>query len=129
MKATFKRAVPYADDVLNLPVADVEAAIPFYQKTFGFEIVSRSDTPFRSAVLGRDEIQIGLAENGGNPEQEGCFFEVDDVAAAFQEIKGTAPAASDVRVDRHRDKSFRVFFVIAPDRLCYCIGERVQPEQ
>lgn len=128
MKATFKRAVPYADDALNLPVADVEAAIPFYEKTFGFELVSRSDSPHRSAVLGRDEIQIGLVENGGDPEQEGCFFEVDDVAAAFREIKGTAPAGPDLRVDTHGDKSFRVFFVIAPDRLCYCIGERVQPE-
>ena len=128
MKATFKRAVPYADDALSLPVANVEAAIPFYRETFGFKVVSRSDSPHRSAVLGRDEIQIGLAENGGDPEQEGCFFEVDDVAAAFKEIKGAAPADSDLRVDTHGDKSFRVFFVIAPDRLCYCIGERVPQE-
>jgi catechol 2,3-dioxygenase-like lactoylglutathione lyase family enzyme len=128
MKATFKRAVPYADDALNLPVADVEAAIPFYQETLGFVVISRSDSPHRSAVLGRDEIQIGLAENGGDPEQEGCFFEVDDVVAAFQEIKGAAPKDSDLRVDTHGDKSFRVFFVIAPDRLCYCIGEGVSQE-
>lgn len=129
MKAIFKRAVPYADDAMNLPVADIECAIPFYQHTLGFELISRSDSPCRSAVLGRDEIEIGLAENGGDPEQEGCFFEVDDVAAAFHEIKGTAPADSDLRVATHGEKSFRVFFVIAPDRLCYCIGERVPPEQ
>jgi hypothetical protein len=34
VKAIFKRAVPYADDAMNLPVADVEAAVPFYEQTF-----------------------------------------------------------------------------------------------
>jgi lactoylglutathione lyase len=124
-RAIFKRAVPYKDDALNLPVADVEAAIPFYEQTLGFKVVSRRDSPHKTAVLARDEIQIGLAENGGDPEQEGCFFEVDDVAAAFHETKGKEPTDSDFRIDTYGDKSFRVFFVVAPDGLCYCIGERV----
>jgi lactoylglutathione lyase len=85
--ATFKRAVPYADDALNLPVADVDAAIPFYQQIFGFGVVSRNDSPFKSAILARDQIQIGLAENGGDPTQEGCYFEVDNVEAAYAELK------------------------------------------
>ena len=29
------------------------------------------------------------------------------------------------RVDDHGDRSFRVFFIVAPDQLCYCIGEDV----
>ena len=44
-KAKFKRAVPYADDAMNLPVANVEAAIPFYEQTLGFRVVSRGDSP------------------------------------------------------------------------------------
>jgi len=84
MKATYKRAAPYADDALNLPVADVDAAIPFYQTTFGFSLVSRKAEPYKSAVLARDAIQIGLAENGGVPTQEGCFFEVDNLDAALR---------------------------------------------
>jgi len=125
MKATFRRAVPYANDAMNLPVADVESSIAFYEKTFGMRIVSRGEDPHKHVVLARDEIQIGLAENGGDPEQEGCFFEVNDVAAAFQEIKGKAATESDMRVDKYGDKSFRVFFVVAPDGLCYCIGEPI----
>ena len=124
MKATFKRAVPYADNVMNLPVADVEAAIPYYEKTFGFRVVSRTNEPHKSVVLARDEIQIGLAENGGDPTQEGCFFEVNDIEAAFAEIKGKPPAETDLRIDKHGDESLRVFFVVAPDGLCYMIGER-----
>ena len=127
MKATFKRAVPYANDAMNLPVTDVAAAIPYYEKTFGFRVVSRTNEPNKSVVLARDEIQIGLAENGGDPTQEGCFFEVDDIEAAFAEIKGRPPADSDFRIDQHGETSLRVFFEVAPDGLCYMMGQR-QPE-
>ncbi len=126
MKAIFKRAAPYGKDALRLPVADVEAAIPFYEKTFAFQVVDRQNSPHKSVILARDYIQIGLAENGGDPTQEGCFFEVDKIGAAFEEIKGKPPTDSDLRTDRFGDTSFRVFFVIAPDGLCYMIGERQQ---
>jgi lactoylglutathione lyase len=123
-RAVFKFAAPYADDALNLPVRDVDSAIPYYEKTFGFRVVSRQDTPRKSVVLARDNVQIGLAENGGDPSQEGCFFEVDDVEAAFEEIKGTAPTESAFRIDRSGSTAYRVFFVVAPDGLCYMVGER-----
>ena len=129
MKATFKHAVPYADDAMNLPVRDVDSSIPYYEKTFGFRVIGRQNEPHKSATLARDYIKIGLAENGGDPEQEGCFFEVDDVAAAFEEVKGTTGAESDFRIDTYGDKSFRVFFEVTPDGLCCCIGERVAAEQ
>ena len=31
MKAVFRSAAPYADDAMNLPVQDVDAAIPYYE--------------------------------------------------------------------------------------------------
>jgi len=124
MKAVYKRAAPYANDAMNLPVKDVEGAIPYYEKTFGFRVVARSDEPHKSVILARDAIQIGLAENGGDPSQEGCFFEVDDIETAFEEIKGKPPVDSDFRIDRFGDTSFRVFFVVAPDGLCYMLGQR-----
>ena len=128
MPAVFKTASPYAEDKMNLPVENVDAAIPFYEAVMGFRIVSRNDSPPRSAILARDDIQIGLAENGGDPSQEGCFFEVDNAEAAFSELKsnGLKNEKADFRVDQHGDKSFKVFFVIAPDGLCYCLGERQQ---
>jgi catechol 2,3-dioxygenase-like lactoylglutathione lyase family enzyme len=123
MKAKFKRAVPYADDAMNLPVANVEAAIPFYEQTMGFRVIQREDSPLRRAVLARDEIQIALAENGGDPTQEGCYFEVDDIEAAFEEIKGQKPAGSDIETQTRGESSQRVFFVVAPDGLCYMLGQ------
>lgn len=123
MKAIFKRAVPYAEDAMNLPVSDVEAAIPFYEQTFNFRLISKKDAPVKSAVLARDEIRIGLAENGGDPTQEGCYFEVDNIEAAYEEIKGTAPKDSDLEIQTDGNWKSKVFFVVAPDGLCYMIGQ------
>ncbi len=126
MKAVFKSAYPYQEDEMNLPVENVETAIPFYETVMGFRLVSRKDEPFKSAVLGRDAIQIGLAENGGDPTQDGCFFEVDNLEAAFAELKanGLGKEEANFRVDQHGTTAYRVFFVVAPDGLCYCLGER-----
>ncbi len=126
MNAVFKTAAPYCEDEMNLPVRSLDEAIPFYETIMGFHVVSRKESPCKSAVLGRDGIQIGLAENGGDPSQEGCFFEVDSVEAAFAELKsqGFKKEDADFRTDRHGDTSFKVFFVVAPDGLCYCLGER-----
>ena len=126
-KATFKRAVPYKDDAMNLPVADVESAIPFYKTTMGFTVKARHQSPHNSVVLARDEIQIGLAENGGDPTQDGCFFEVDNAETAFAELKanGLQNDQANFRIDQYGEKKFKVFFVVAPDGLCYCLGERM----
>src|SRR5882672_4703214 len=126
MKAVFKTAHPYLEDAMNLPVENLEAAIPFYETVMGFQVLSRKDEPSKSAVLGRDDIKIGLAENGGDPTQEGCFFEVDNAEAAFAELKsnGLGKEEADFRIDQYGDTSYKVFFVVAPDGLCYCLGER-----
>ncbi len=126
MRTIFKSASPYQQDAMNLPVANVEAALPFYETVMGFQVVSRFDAPHKSVVLARDDIQIGLAENGGDSTQDGCFFAVDNVETAFAELKanGLAKAVADFRLDRHGDTTWKVFFVVAPDGLCYCLGER-----
>ena len=126
MNAVFQTASPYAADALNLPVADLKEALSFYETVMGFRVLSRQTSPCRSAVLGRDAVQIGLAENGGDPSQEGCFFRVDDVEAAFAELKahGLGRDEAGFGVQQYGDASYRVFFVIAPDGLCYCLGER-----
>ena len=123
MATQFLRAAPYAKDALNLPVADVAAALPYYEKTFKFSLVSQREHPHKSATLARDEIQIGIAENGGDPTQEGCFFEVDNIETAYEEIKGKPPTASDIRTQDFYGQTYRVFFEVAPDGLCYLIGQ------
>jgi predicted enzyme related to lactoylglutathione lyase len=127
MKAVFKSTWPYQGDEMNLPVESVDQAVPFYETVMAFQVISRNESPQKSAVLSRDQIKIGLVENGGDPTQDGCFFEVDDVEKAFAELKANGFSKDDAefRIDQYGDKRFKVFFVVAPDGLCYCLGERL----
>jgi catechol 2,3-dioxygenase-like lactoylglutathione lyase family enzyme len=128
--ATLEKAFGYQDDNMALPVQDLEAALPFYETVFGFRVLSRSDTPYKSAVLVRDEVQIGLAENGGDPSQDGCAFHVKDLESLFAEFTaaGLRKERSEFDIEEHDGVPWKVFYVIAPDGLCYWFGER-QPEQ
>ena len=126
MTAEFKTAWGYQGNNMALPVADLEAAIPFYETVMGFRVLSRTESPHRAAVLGRDSIEIGLAENGGDPTQDGCAFEVDNAESVFAELKanGLKKDDPDFGVEDHGGSSFKVFYVVAPDGLCYWFGER-----
>lgn len=120
---TFRRAAPYVDDVLNLPVPDVEASIPFYEEKFGLTVVSREQSPFKRAELERDGVRIGIAENGGDPENEGAFIEVRGLESAFRQMRGCAPGADDIKLHDVNGRQHRAFFVVAPDGLCFFIAE------
>jgi catechol 2,3-dioxygenase-like lactoylglutathione lyase family enzyme len=126
MKGTLQKAFGYQGDNMNLPVADLGTAVPFYETVLGFRVVSRTDTPPNSVVLARDEVQIGLAENGGDSTQDGCAFHVDQLESLFAEFKanGLQKELSQFNVERHGDASWKVFYVVAPDGLCYWFGER-----
>jgi catechol 2,3-dioxygenase-like lactoylglutathione lyase family enzyme len=126
MKATLEKAFGYQGDSTNLPVGDLAAALPFYEGILGFRVLSRSETPHNSAVLARDQIQIGLAENGGDPTQDGCAFHVKNVEELFAEFKANGlqkdlPAFS---IEQQAGAAWKVFYVVAPDGLCYWFGER-----
>lgn len=131
MKAIFQTASPYKDDAMNLPVADVDEAARFYVNVMGFKVIDRKDKPHKIVALGRDDIKIALTENGGDPTQEGCFFRVDDVEAAFAELKsnGLDREEANFEVCNYGEKSYRQFFVVAPDGLCFCIGELIQNKE
>lgn len=109
---------------MNLPVADVEAALPFYETVLGFHVVSRADAPHKAAVVARDQIQMRLAENGGNPSQDGCAFHVTGLESLFTEFKANGlEKLSGFSTERHSDLEWKVFYVVAPDGLCYWFGE------
>jgi catechol 2,3-dioxygenase-like lactoylglutathione lyase family enzyme len=126
MKGTLDRAFGYQGDAMNLPVANVDAAIPFYERILGFRVVSRSDTPHKSAVLGRDAVQMRLAESGGDSSQDGCAFHVTNLDALYAEFEanGLQKTGQVFDTERHGDAEWRVFYVVAPDGLCYWFGER-----
>ena len=125
--ASLEKAFGYQGDNMNLPVKDLAKALPFYENVLGFHIVSRSDVPHKGAVLERDRIQIRLAENDGDPSQDGCAFHVRDVESLLAEFKakGLQKELSDFSNEERGESTWKVFYVVAPDGLCYWFGERV----
>ena len=85
-----------------------------------------SQDAIKRVILERDGIRIALAENGGDPEQDGCAFHTDDVTALRDEFIATGLDKIGKIDEETRDggERFKVFFVVAPDGLCYWFGQR-----
>ena len=115
----YEAAFPYGDDVLALPVADVDDAARWYSDAFGLREVERRDGPRPSVTLERDGVRIGFAVNGGDPASEGAAIRVTDIRRARDELQAKGVATGDWRVDEEDGQRLQVFFVIAPDGLCY----------
>jgi lactoylglutathione lyase len=126
MTAILEKAFGYQGDTMNLPVRDVAAALPFYKTVLGFRAVSHGKTPHTSAVLARDQVQIGLVENGGDPTQDGCAFHVKDLESLLAEFQaaGLTKEVSQFGREQRDGVAWKVFYVVAPDGLCYWFGER-----
>lgn len=126
MSGVLERAFGYQGDAMALPVGSVDAAIPFYERVLGFRVASRSDAPDKTAVLERDDVRMALVENGGDPTQDGCAFHVRNLEALYEEFLANGLPKKDdpFGMERRGKEEWRVFYVVAPDGLCYWFGER-----
>ena len=73
-----------------------------------------------TAVLRRDNVQIGLAVNGRDPEQASCWFSVGDVDELRREYdaRGIGPGIIDEQ--EYGGRPYRVFFAKEPYGVCFC---------
>ena len=122
-QARFQAAFPYGDDVLALPVTDLDAASQWYGEHFGMLEVDRFDQPIPTVILERDGTRIGFAINGGDPAHDGAAVLVSNVAGMRDELQSRGAKVGNWRVDERDGKLFQVFFVVAPDGLCYYFHE------
>jgi catechol 2,3-dioxygenase-like lactoylglutathione lyase family enzyme len=122
----FKAAFPYQKDVLALPVADLDAAVQWYSKAFGLTEVERRTHPHPTVILERDGIRIGFAINGGDASQDGAAILVSDIHQARQELEANGVRIGNWRIDEQNGKRLQVFFVVAPDGLCYYFHQPIE---
>ena len=122
----FRKASPYRDDVLALPVTDLDAASRWYRDHFGMAEVARFQRPVPTVILERDGTRIGFAINGGDPAEDGAAVLVSNIRRLRDELERNGAEAGDWRVDDHDGRPHQVFFVVAPDGLCYYFHEPVQ---
>ncbi|NNE98397.1 MAG: VOC family protein [Pyrinomonadaceae bacterium] len=121
----FKQAHPYQDDVLALPVTDLDAASQWYCDHFGMTEVERLDKPNPTVILERDGTRIGFSINGGDATQDGAAILVDDIEGIKEELESNEVKIGNWRIDERDGQEFQVFFVVAPDGLCYYFHEPV----
>ncbi|MGB1892566.1 MAG: VOC family protein [Candidatus Latescibacterota bacterium] len=119
----FKAAYPYQQDVLALPVSDINTASEWYSEHFDMVEVERKETPVPTVLLERDGVQVGFAVNGGDPTQEGAAILVDHIEEVKKTLEARGVQVGDWQVDERDGNKLRVFFVIAPDGLCYYFHE------
>ena len=124
-EARFKAAYPYQDDALALPVTDLDTASQWYCEHFGMAEVERLEQPVPSVILERDGTRIGFAINGGDPEQDGAAVLVENVHRIREEFEAKGVKIDNWRVDERDGKKLQVFFVVAPDGLCYYFHEPI----
>lgn len=122
---SFQAASPYQDDVLALPVTDLNSASAWYCKHFGMTEVERRNDPAPAVILERDGIQIGFAVNGGDASQDGAAIRVKDIDGMKKQLQSNGIDIGDSRIDERDGKKFNVFFVVAPDGLCYYFHEPI----
>ena len=123
----FKAAYPYQKDILALPVTDIDAAAKWYCDHFGMREVERREQPVATVILERDGTRIGFAINGGDPEQEGAAVLVSNIGGMKDEFEAQGVKIGNWRVDERDGQKLQVFFVVAPDGLCYYFHEPVEP--
>jgi catechol 2,3-dioxygenase-like lactoylglutathione lyase family enzyme len=125
----FKDAFPYQEDVLALPVIDLDEAARWYSNAFGLEEVERRDQPHQAVILERDGVRIGFALTGGDASQDGAAIEVSDIGRARAEIRAAGLDLGDARIEEQDGERRHVFFVVAPDGLCFYFFQRVSEER
>ena len=125
VSSSFKAAFPYQQDVLSLPVSDLNAASQWYSRSFGMVEVERSESPRPRVVLERDGTRIGFSITGADPSQDGAAILVSGIETLRQELEASGVKTGNWRIDERDGERFQVFFVVAPDGLCYYFHEPI----
>lgn len=124
----FQQAFPFQEDLLALPVGSIDEAAEWYSAKFGMKEIERRDQPVPTVILERDGVQIGFAINGRDASQDGAAILVSDINQAKTELEEAGIEIGNWRVDERDGKKFQVFFVIAPDELCYYFHQPIEIE-
>ena len=119
----FLKASAYSGDVHDLPVESVEEAVSWYSQHFGMTEIERAESPVRTVTLERDGVTIGFSENGGDASQNGAAILTQNLEAVRQDLEGRGLTTANSRIDERDGKKFKVFFIVAPDGLCYYFHE------
>ena len=125
MAKLYQEAYPFADSVLTLPVKDVDQAAKWYGEKFDLREVTRCREPLPTVIMEREGVRLGFQVNGGDAANDGAAILVADAARARDELVAKGVETGNWRVDERDGVKHQVFFVVAPDGLCYYFHQRL----
>ena len=121
----FKSAFPYQKSVMDLPVTDLDKASDWYCKHFGMTEIERLEHPVPTVILERDGTRMGFSINGGDASQDGAAILVENIHTLKEAFESNSVKVANWRVDERDGQKLQVFFVVAPDGLCYYFYEPI----
>ena len=122
----FEAAYLFLDDVTTLPVKNLDETVAWYSNAFGLTEVERTSDPVPQVIMARDDAKIGFAINGNDPSQDGAAVLVREIKKVRDELESKGVDVANWRVDERDGQQLQVFFVVAPDGLCYYFHEPVE---
>jgi len=88
--------------------------------------VERRQEPAPTVIMERDGTRIGFSVNGGDSSQDGAAIQVSDIHTAREEFESRGVNTVNWRIDEKDGKRRQVFFVVAPDGLCYYFFQPIE---
>jgi hypothetical protein len=76
-------------------------------------------------ILERDGVRLGFAINGGDASQDGAAIRVTNIQQIKDEFASRGVTIANWRIDERDGQQLQVFFVVAPDGLCYYFYEPI----
>lgn len=122
----FQGAHAYCGDIYALPVEDLDITAEWYASAFGMQEVDRYIDPDPTIVLERGEVKIGFSINGRDPSNDGAVIDVSDIEQARSEMRSAGVKIRNWRIEKHDSERYQVFFVVAPDGLCFLIRQKLE---
>lgn len=115
-----------ADPMLAVP--DVEAAVAFYARCFGFERHSLYGEPPFYGIVERDGVWINFIKSdsaaGDEGDRGGAYVSVEDVDALYEEVRITDAVVWEPPEDK--DYGMRDFIAIDLNGYRLCFGQRIE---
>lgn len=128
----FSSADGYMDNVLGsnkdpaLPVTSLDDTVDWYGRHFGLEVIERCDDEF--VVMMRDGVRIGFVINGMDASEDGAVIRVHNIYRMRSIFSSLGVEIDNWQIDIDSNGiSSQVFYVRAPDGLCYYFYQPLKP--
>jgi catechol 2,3-dioxygenase-like lactoylglutathione lyase family enzyme len=108
----------------NLRARDIRVLAEWYRDRLGFQITFLWQDPPTYAMIGRDEIRVGIAQREAQFGPTSFYVHVEDLDGLYAEFFARQAVVRPPAITSYNMREFEVF---DPDGNRICFGEPVQP--